>query len=186
MSWLDVKLKAGRIIPALATTTASVAGMQTLELIKVLKCEKIEEFRNYYLNLALPLVQASEPGAVLKTKLHEDLEVDLWSRWDIYKKDITLGQLFEHIKNTYKLEIKDVMKGNETIYFSSIMNIAGKEKEREEMMNTKIFDLTDSEDDPYVDLRIACTKIELAGEANEHAQQIVEGVPPVRIYNQNE
>lgn len=35
--WITTKLKAGRIVPALATTTAAVAGLQTLELLKVLK-----------------------------------------------------------------------------------------------------------------------------------------------------
>jgi len=37
MNFLTVKLKAGRIIPALATTTAAIAGLQTLEVCKVLK-----------------------------------------------------------------------------------------------------------------------------------------------------
>jgi len=37
MDWMTVKIKAGRIIPALATTTAAIAGLQTLELVKVLK-----------------------------------------------------------------------------------------------------------------------------------------------------
>ena len=186
MTWLDVKLKAGRIIPALATTTAAVAGMQTLEMVKVLKCEKIEEYRNYYLNLALPLIQASEPGAVQKVKINEETEVDLWSRWDIFKKDITLQQLFDHIKDTYKLQVKDVMKGSQTIYLHSIMEIVGKEKQKQETLNTKVIELTDCEDEEYIDLRIACTKPASEDDDEEEVigeeSQIIEGVPPVRVY----
>lgn len=37
MDWITVKLKAGRIVPALATTTASISGLQTLELVKILR-----------------------------------------------------------------------------------------------------------------------------------------------------
>lgn len=41
MDWLQVKIKAGRIVPALATTTASISGLQTIELVKILKGEKL-------------------------------------------------------------------------------------------------------------------------------------------------
>jgi hypothetical protein len=34
MDWVTTKIKAGRIVPALSTTTTSIAGLQTLELIK--------------------------------------------------------------------------------------------------------------------------------------------------------
>jgi len=37
MDWITVKIKAGRIVPALATTTAAIAGLQTIELLKLLK-----------------------------------------------------------------------------------------------------------------------------------------------------
>ncbi len=69
MDWITVKLKAGRIVPALATTTAAVAGLQTLELVKLLKGCKKTDHRNIFLNLAVPIMQASEPGDVAKVKL---------------------------------------------------------------------------------------------------------------------
>lgn len=174
-TWLDVKLKAGKIIPALATTTAAVAGMQTLELLKLMKCEKLEEFRNYYLNLALPFVQGSECGEVKKLKLTEGLEVDLWTRWDIRDKTLTLRGLFDYIQEKYKLYIRDVMVGTQPLFLQSIMNIAGKEKEKEETLNSKIIDLTESLIGEHIDLNITCT-------VEEEGDKIIEGVPPVRIY----
>ena len=62
MSWINVKLKAGRIVPALATTTAAVSGLQTLELVKIARKCTMEDHRNVFLNLALPSMTASEPG----------------------------------------------------------------------------------------------------------------------------
>lgn len=83
MDWITVKLKAGRIVPALATTTASISGLQTLELVKIIKdCPKTD-FRNIFLNLAVPMMQAGEPADMLKTKLLEGLEVSLWDRWEV-------------------------------------------------------------------------------------------------------
>lgn len=62
MDWLTTKLKAGRIVPALSTTTTSIAGLQTYELVKYLKKVKVDQMRNAFLNLAVPIMQLSEPG----------------------------------------------------------------------------------------------------------------------------
>jgi hypothetical protein len=56
MDWINVKIKAGRIIPALATTTASIAGLQTIELVKLLKNCKLDTMKNAFLNFAVPLL----------------------------------------------------------------------------------------------------------------------------------
>lgn len=41
MDWITTKLKAGKIVPALVTTTTSIAALQTYELVKYLKKLKI-------------------------------------------------------------------------------------------------------------------------------------------------
>lgn len=56
MDWLTVKLKAGRIVPALATTTAAIAGLQTLEMVKVIVGVKKVDYKNIFLNLAVPFL----------------------------------------------------------------------------------------------------------------------------------
>jgi hypothetical protein len=67
MDWITVKIKAGKIVPALATTTAAIAGLQTIELLKYLKNCKITDHRNSFLNLAVPSLMQSEPGPAAKT-----------------------------------------------------------------------------------------------------------------------
>ena len=62
MDWLTVKIKAGRIIPALPTTTASIAALQTIELIKIINQTKIEKIQNSFLNFSVPYLTQSEPG----------------------------------------------------------------------------------------------------------------------------
>ncbi len=64
MDWMTTKLKAGKITPALSTTTSCVAAFQTIELIKMLKKCKLEEMKNVFLNLAVPIIQFGEPGEV--------------------------------------------------------------------------------------------------------------------------
>ena len=88
MDWITVKLKAGRIVPALATTTAAIAGLQTIELLKLIKRGKnlgaadekfkVSYFRNSFLNHAVPSLVMSEPGDPVKHKIKDDLEVDTW------------------------------------------------------------------------------------------------------------
>lgn len=62
MDWITTKLKAGKIVPALVTTTTSIAALQTYELVKYLKKVKVDQMRNAFLNLAVPIIQLSEPG----------------------------------------------------------------------------------------------------------------------------
>ena len=62
MDWITVKIKAGRIVPALATTTAAIAGLQTIEMLKIVKNLPIEGHKNSFLNLAVPSLMMGEPG----------------------------------------------------------------------------------------------------------------------------
>jgi ubiquitin-activating enzyme E1 len=68
-----IKLIAGKIIPAIATTTAMVVGACGLELYKYILGKDVAKFRNSFMNLALPLWVFSEP---LPPIVNKDVEMD--------------------------------------------------------------------------------------------------------------
>ena len=160
MDWLTVKLKAGKIVPAMATTTASVAGLQALELVKLVKGEKLAVFRNTFMNLAVPMMTGSSPGEVKKDKLLDGLEVSIWDRWELKDfKNNTLEHMITKIQEKYVgLVVRDVMRGNMPIYQYAFMMFEGKQAERKKILETALRTLTDCDSDAYVDLTISCVR----------------------------
>ena len=68
-----IKIIAGKIIPAIATTTAMIVGAVGIEFYKHIFSKKIEHRRNGFMNLAIPLFVFSEPMPAIK---NTDKELD--------------------------------------------------------------------------------------------------------------
>lgn len=168
MDWITTKLKAGRIVPALATTTSCVAGLQTLEICKYLKKIKIDQMRNSYLNLAVPSIQMSEPGEVKKTKITDKLTVTLWDRWELECTDqTTFGQVYKALHEKYGLFAKGVLQG------MSRIDHGKSETDQKAFLTSHVLDKLEKEDN-YIDIVVLFT-------LNENDDKILEGVPPVRL-----
>lgn len=110
-------------IPAIATTTALVTGLVCLELYKIVgtprKELKVEDYKNGFINLAIPFMTLSEPTAPAKTKAVIKGKEWNWTAWDsldINKRDITLAELMDHFEKEYNLEIQMLSQGVSILY----------------------------------------------------------------------
>jgi len=134
------KLKAGRIIPAIATTTAMATGFVCLELYKQLTSppRSLTGRRNLFANLALPgpLLTLSEPAPCKKIASGSRFDPDMYmdvdeiavpeghTLWDHIlvpnAHSMTLDGLFAFFAAQYKMKVTEFMVGGKAI-FSSVM-----------------------------------------------------------------
>ncbi len=128
-----IKLIAGKIIPAIATTTAMVCGSIGIEIYKTLLNVDFDEKRNFFSNLAIPIFSFSEPAKPLvrKDKKYDVIVlgplVTIPKNWDTWTKievkgPMTLQQMRDHLKEKYKFNVSSVVLQNMELWSSYSMN----------------------------------------------------------------
>lgn len=120
----------GKIIPAIATTTSMVASLVTLEMLKYLNKEKIENYRSYFINSAINQYLYSEPNPPQKNQQNTTI-------WDKYEEteDLTLNNFIEKWSKKFGTKINMIVNDVEMVY-SELFS-------EEETLNKKLSQLLD-------------------------------------------
>jgi len=123
------KMIAGRIIPAIATTTAMITGCVAAEFYKFTNkwCELVK-FKNAFINLALPMFMITEPDDIGHTKSKEFDPImgcpvkaipegfTIYDKTVINEGSLTFQQMFDYLKDKLGLEISMVACGKVALY----------------------------------------------------------------------
>lgn len=121
------KLIAGKIIPAIATTTSVVAGLVCLELYKLARSqESLEPFKNGFVNLALPFFGFSEPIAAPQLEYYGN-KWTLWDRFEV-QGDMTLKEFLDYFQEKHNLEITMLSQGVCMLYSFFMMKAKAQER----------------------------------------------------------
>ncbi|XP_037956761.1 ubiquitin-like modifier-activating enzyme 1 isoform X2 [Teleopsis dalmanni] len=109
------KLIAGKIIPAIATTTSLVSGLVVLEVIKlIIGHNELSKFKNGFANLALPLIAFSEPLSADKNTYYGK-EWTLWDRFEV-QGELSLQEFLDYFEKNEKLKITMLSQGVSMLY----------------------------------------------------------------------
>ena len=160
MDWMTVKIKAGRIVPALATTTACIAALQTVELVKIIKGNQVADQKNSFMNLAVPSLTMSEPGEPRVTKINEKMTVSVWSRWEVpCAREKTLRDIVKMFEFEYGVRVKNIFHGTQSLYLDKI--------NEETELDTMFKDIFEMENGQFEYLALTCSNISCDPEKDE-------------------
>ena len=124
--FLNVKEIAGNIIPAIASTTAAITGISTLQIYTLLQTDDLYSFKNCDLNLAtsqFDLYFPEEKRYIGETINNENIvenkvipkEFSVWDKIDIKGPNKTIKNIVDYFKDNYNVDIDYINYKNYTL-----------------------------------------------------------------------
>ncbi len=143
------KIIAGKIIPAISSTTAAITGFSCMQLFTLLNSDNIDLVKNCYFNTSFNLYQINNPSDVIHMK---DEEYNIifdgptkavpkgWTVWDIIeiKGPMTCLEFVDYFKKEYEVKISSISSNSKVIIF---MFMAARSKK----INRKIEEIYENE-----------------------------------------
>ena len=119
---------AGKIIPAIATTSALVTGSICMELYKILQDNSnpnpnVDRYFNSFYNLAIPIfttMNPEPPKSHTSVVNKKEWKWNPWDRIDIRNPTLTLAQLIKMFKDEYGLDVV-MLSAGVTILYSTML-----------------------------------------------------------------
>ena len=135
---------AGKIIPAVATTTSIVAGLISIELMKWCyykdKSKTLDRYRSTFVNLSNCILVSSTPIEAKKLKFGTT-EINAWTKF-VVTTDLTLEEFIKSQESKFDTELSMIVFGSSIIY-ANFMPCVDKDKKLskifEEKYNINIF-----------------------------------------------
>lgn len=155
VSKYDTKGIAGKIIPAVATTTSTIVGLICMEMLKYISDTKLEDYRSYYLNMADNTNIYSEPMKI-KDTIIGDTKINGWTKFS-YKKNTSLKKLIEYCENLFKTKVNMIIQDTKIIHSEFIPSELDKDlitifKEFDINLLKELVNLTLSSSDENIEL----------------------------------
>jgi ubiquitin-activating enzyme E1 len=188
---METRRIAGKIIPAMITTTAVVSSLSCVELLKLLQEAPMTRHRNAFINLALPLFAFSVPLPAEQVAGPHGTKFSLWDKIVISQQedadDLTLKRLIRQVKIAITddpdgLDVSTVSSGDYMIYANFLH---GRD---EALLRQSIWDLAsgalseeDGEDEAVTNSTFA-THVELRVTVEDTKTGDAYELPPVQLH----